>query len=154
MKEINFTNLLNRRGTFEIPHNYELNESEKYFVKYTEDFFKYNCETCFTIEMLGGINNPDCYRVIKDFNNFMKTLENKPFKEQQAFLKARWGKQFLWDNEFTRGIVVKLVEPDDVTDFRYHVLVECSRECTGFKYTQWIPSDSYTQKAVIEVLNG
>ena len=65
-----------------------------------------------------------------------------------------WGKQFLWNNEFTRGIVVKLVEPDDMTDFTYQILVECSRECTGFKYTQWIPSDSYTQEAIIEVLSN
>lgn len=151
MKEINFTELLKRQGKLELAHGYELEESEKYFVKYTEDFFQYNVGTCITIETLGGVSNPDCFRVIKDFNAFMQTLMNKSFDEQQKFLKAKWGKQFLWDNKYTRGIVVKLVEPDDINDFTYHVLVECSRECTGFKYTKFIPSDAYTQEVVREV---
>lgn len=154
MKEIDFTNLLNKLGNIEIPHSYELQESEKYFVRYTKDFFEYNVLTSLTIETLGGIYNPDCFRIIKDFNNFMKTLKNKSWNEQQSFLKKMWGKQFLWNNEFTRGIVVKLVEPDDSNDFTYHILVECSKECTGFKYTKWIPSDNYTQEAVAEVIRN
>ena len=151
MKEINFTELLKRQGKPELAHGYELEESEKYFVKYTEDFFRYNVNTCFTIEIFGGVSNPDCFRVVKDFNNFMNTFKNKSFKEQQKFFKNMWGKQFLWNNKYTRGIVVKLVEPDNINDFTYQVLVECSRECTGFKYTKFIPSDAYTQEGVKEV---
>lgn len=154
MKEINFTELLRRQGKLEVAHGYELLESEKYFIKYTRDFFQYNTNVALTIEMLGGISHPDCLRVVKDFNAFMKSLKNMSFKNVQQFLQSKWGKQFLWDNEFTRGIVVKVVEPDDLNDFRFDVLIECSRECTGFKYTKFVASDSYTQKAVAEVLEN
>lgn len=154
MKEINFTDLINRRGKWEYSHSWELKENEKYFVRYTKDFFNYNVTTGVTIEALGGVNHPDCYRVVKDFNSFMKKLMNMSINEQQSYLKSMWGKQFLWSNEFTHGIVVKLTEPDDVNDFTYHVLIECSNKCTGFKYTQWIPSDSYSYMAVAEVLKN
>lgn len=155
MKEINFTQQLNRLGKPEVPHSWELKEDEKYFVRYTEDFLQYNFSISLTIETLGGVSHPDCYNVIKDFNSFMKELVKMSIDEQQAYLKSMWGKQFLWSNEFTRGIVVKLAEPDDLSDFTYHVLVECSNKCTGFKYVKWIPSDGYTQTCVAEVVaNG
>lgn len=143
MKEINLAN-----------HSFELQENEKYFVRYTEDFFHLNVTMGVTIESFGGVNHPDCYRVIKDFNSFMKKLMKMSINEQQSYLESKWGKQFLWSNEFTKGVVVKLTEPDDINNFAYQVLVECSNECTGFKYARWLPSDGYSYMAVVEVLKN
>ena len=154
MKEINFSELRKRLGKWEHAHGYELSENEKYFVRYTEDYFQYNTMQLLTIQAFGGIFHPDSYRVVKDFNHFGVEFKKKSQEEQQAFLRDRWGKQFLWDNEYTRGIVVRLTESDDVNDFTYHVLVECSRLCTGFKYAKIIISDAYSGKSANDLLEG
>ena len=137
-----------RCGKLEIAHGYELDGYNKYVIYEDEHYFMHNAQILLTIEALGGMSNPDCKRIIKNFN--AKASKVCPTGKKDE-LKQYYGKGYLWKNLDTQGIVVKLIDKDTTT---YEILVECSNLCPGFKYTKFVPTDAECYKAAITALNN
>ena len=136
---IDFKCELEHAGEFTIPHDYELDAYKQYVIYANEEYFTWNTQILFTIEMLGGVNNEDCNRIIKNFNTWSSRYVADNGLKSKDGLRKYYGKGPLWKNGSTQGLVVKLIDEDITT---YEILVECSRRCTGFKYTKFVPSDS------------
>lgn len=145
---IDFKKEIEKQGKLEKAHGYELTGTNKYVIIEDENYFVHNTQMLCTIEMLGGIKNPDCNRVIKAFNKYSRQLCPTGNKNELA---KYYGKGHMWKDENTQGIVVKLIDDDIST---YEILVECSRNCTGFKYSKFIPTDAECYSAAVEFLNN
>ncbi|MFT8988375.1 MAG: hypothetical protein ABF966_09110 [Bifidobacterium psychraerophilum] len=55
----------------------------------------------------------------------------------KGLVKEHYGKKALWENEFSRGIVVKAEGEDD-----YYIVVECSHRNKSFEYAQIVVNPS------------
>ena len=146
--KLDFKAELDKLGKLVEEHDYELDGHNKYIIYEDENYFSHNAHVLFTIEALGGMSNPDCKRIIRSFNAKAHQLCPSGNKND---LEKYYGAGYLWKNSDTQGIVVKLIDDDIIT---YEILVECSRLCTGFKYTKFIPTDAECYNAAIEQLNN
>ncbi len=70
----------------------------------------------------------DYYKWLKD-NAFSVDIPDPT----NSFVAPYFGTKPLWTSDLSQGIVVKAENDDD-----YYVVMECSRQNTGFKYTQII----------------
>lgn len=140
--KIDFKEELDKIGKPCLPHTYELDGNNKYIIKEDKYYFEHNCNMLFTIEALGGMQNQDCKRIIKDYNNIVYKVCPAGDKKELA---SYYGKGPIWKNNYTQGIVVKLLDNNIIT---YEILVECSNLCTGFKYSKFVPSDAECYKVI------
>lgn len=147
---IDFKHELNMVGKPVLSHDYELDAHKQYVIYENYEYFLHNTQMIFTIEMLGGVNNEHCNRVIKDYNTWASryVADNGVISKDKLF--KYYGNGPLWKNESTQGLVVKLID-DDITT--YEVLVECSQRCTGFKYSKFVLSDAQCRNEAEEMCN-
>ena len=117
-------------GAFVQPHGYELDATVEYVID-LED------EVEFQVSIIESIQAYGAPPAISDYHNWL--IENgfdpnlpNPTNE---FVSKFYGKKPLWKTNYSQGIVVKnCAENDD----DYFIVVECSRENRGYKYTQII----------------
>lgn len=117
-------------GTLVAPHDYELDATIEYVVDIQGEMES-------QISIMQAVQNLGAPPALSDFHNWL--IENgfdpnfpDPTNE---FVSKYYGKKPLWKTEYSQGIVVKNCDEDDDD---YYIVVECSRENKGYKYTQII----------------
>lgn len=121
---------LNRdMGTLITSQGYRLDPTEKYYIC-LDDEIEHQAGILDTVRMMGLPAIDDYHNWLKD-NGFDPEFPNPT----NAFVSPYFGVQSLWSTELSQGIVVKNKE-DDEEDDDYYILMECSRQNEGFKYTQ------------------
>ena len=114
-------------GKVVIAHSYELDPTEQYYICLEEEVEQqHSILSAVTTMGLPALN--DYYKWLKD-NGFNVDMPNP----KNSFIAPYFGNKPLWTTDLSQGIVVKAENDDD-----YYVVMECSRQNTGFKYTQII----------------
>ncbi len=108
-------------------HGYELDPTEQYCIS-LEDEIEQQSSILGAVQSMGLPAINDYHKWLRDngFNVEMPDPTN-------AFVSSYYGVKLLWTTSLSQGIVVKSNDDDD-----YYIIMECSRENTGFKYTQII----------------
>lgn len=114
-------------GKAVIAHGYELDPTEQYCIC-LEDELEQQQSILSAVRALGLPALNDYYKWLKD-NGFNVDMPNP----KNSFVAPYFGNKPLWTTDLSQGIVVKAENDDD-----YYVVMECSRQNTGFKYTQII----------------
>lgn len=114
-------------GKFVEPHGYELEPKKEYIIN-LEDEFEKQIAIMQAVQMMSLPAMIDWHDwLIK--NGFSADIPN-PTNE---FVSQFYGKKHLWKTNLSQGIVVK-----NKNDDNFYVVMECSKENTGFKYTKII----------------
>lgn len=114
-------------GKFVEAHGYVLEPKEKYILSIKDELDQQQ-DIMNSIHIMG-------LTALKDYHTWLKTNNfdaNEP-NPTNDFVSSYYGEKPLWTTKLSQGIVVKAEEDDD-----YYIVMECSRESTGFKYTQII----------------
>ena len=114
-------------GELVTPHSYELDATKKYVITFSDEIEEQSA-IMGAVEAMG-------LEAISDFHNW---LDDNGFSVMipdptNDFVADYYGVKPLWKTELSQGIVVKNTEDDD-----YYIVLECSNENEGFKYTQII----------------
>lgn len=104
---------------------YKLDPSEKYVIDLNIEIEK-QMATLQAVQMF-GLNAMNDWHMWLSENDFNPNMPN-PTNE---FVSRFYGKKELWKTELSQGLVVKNKDDDD-----FYILMECSRENEGFKYSQ------------------
>ncbi|MCA9766818.1 MAG: hypothetical protein KC455_10425 [Carnobacterium sp.] len=107
------------------PQGYKLSETKKYVIDLGKEL---NEQTAIleAVRTMGLEAMNDWWDWLK-VNNFSTDMPNPT----NDFVEKFYGVKFLWKTDLSQGLVVKDEHDDD-----YYILMECSRENKGFKYTQ------------------
>ncbi len=124
MKKIKLNNYC---GKDVISHGYELVPTEQYCIC-LEDELNQQLSILSAVKTMGLPALNDYYKWLKE-NSFNAEMPNP----SNSFVAPYFGNKPLWTTSLSQGIVVKAENDDD-----YYVVMECSRQNTGFKYTQII----------------
>lgn len=108
-------------------HGYELVPTVEYIIN-IEDELKEQANIMAAVQAMGLPAFKD-YQQWLISNGFDPNLPNPT----NDFVSKFYGKKPLWITALSQGIVVKAENEDD-----YFIVMECSRENEGFKYTQII----------------
>lgn len=114
-------------GELVTPHSYELDATEKYVITFSDEIEQQSA-------IMGAIQAIGL-EAMSDYHNW---LESNGFSAVQPnptndFVANYYGVKPLWKTNLSQGIVVKNDEDDD-----FYIVLECSAENEGFKYTQII----------------
>lgn len=110
-----------------IPHGYKLSETKKYVINLEKEL-KGQIAILEAVKAMG----------LEAMNDWWNWLESNGFSKEMPnptndFVEKFYGVESLWKTDLSQGLVVKSEDNDD-----YYILMECSRENEGFKYTQLI----------------
>jgi hypothetical protein len=114
-------------GKSVIAYGYELDPTEQYCIC-LEDELDQQQSILSAVRTMCHPALSDYYKWLKD-NGFNVDIPNP----NNSFVAPYFGTKPLWTTDLSQGIVVKAENDDD-----YYVVMECSRQNTGFKYTQII----------------
>lgn len=114
-------------GRLVSPHDYELSGAKKYSMDIRNEALPWTMHVFMTMSIMG---EP---LAMKDYDDFCK--QNNFEVPTNAFVAEFYGNKPLWKTRYSQGIVVK---NSDISDQDYYVLIECSRENTGYKYTKFL----------------
>lgn len=106
-------------------HGYELDPTEQYCIR-LEDELGQQADILGAVQSMGLPAISDYHNWLKD-NGFSVAMPDPT----NDFVSAYFGVKPLWTTKLSQGIAVKNEDDDD-----YYIVMECSRENTGFKYTQ------------------
>lgn len=106
-------------------HGYELDPAEQYCIR-LEDEIEQQADILGAVQSMGLPAIKDYHKWLKD-NGFSVDMPDPT----NDFVSSYFGVKPLWTTKLSQGIVVKNDDDDD-----YYIVMECSRENTGFKYTQ------------------
>lgn len=103
---------------------YKLDASKEYVIN-LDDEIQEQISILQAVQMMG----------LEAMNDWWKWLEKNGFDAVQpnptnSYVEGFYGKKPLWQSNLSQGLVVK----DEFDD--YYIIMECSREIEGFKYTQ------------------
>ncbi len=112
-------------GKFTVATGYRLNPLEEYVIDLSTEMEK-QLATMQAVQMFGLNAMNDWHNWLIE-NGFSPNMPNPT----NAFVKQFYGKKELWKTELSQGLVVKNKNDDD-----FYILMECSRENEGFKYSQ------------------
>ncbi|MGK0714407.1 hypothetical protein ACSHWF_09205 [Aerococcus urinaeequi] len=109
------------------PHNYVLSATKKYVMNLEEEIPK-QMSILQAVQTMG----------LEAINDWWRWLESNGFSKDQpnptnSFVEKFYGKSPLWKTELSQGLVMRNEDDDD-----YYIVMECSRENEGFKYTQLV----------------
>ena len=113
-------------GKAVMAHGYELDPKKQYCI-HLEDELEQQASIMAAVRTMGLPALKDYYKWLKD-SGFDVDLPNPT----NAFVSSYFGTKPLWITDLSQGVVVK--DSDDDDDF--YIVMECSRQNTGFKYTQ------------------
>ena len=107
--------------------DYKLATSKEYIIN-LDDEIQEQISILQAVQMMG----------LEAMNDWWKWLEKNDFDTAQpnptnSYVEGFYGKKPLWQSNLSQGLVVKNDDDDD-----YYIIMECSRENEGFKYTQII----------------
>lgn len=114
-----------RMGEVVARHGYELDPTEQYVITLSDEMDKQTA-IMGAVQAMGLEALSDFHNWLND-NGFSVMLPD-PTNE---FVSSYYGVKPLWKTNLSQGIVVKNTEDDD-----YYIVLECSNENEGFKYTQ------------------
>lgn len=106
-------------------HGYELSETKKYVINLEKEL-KGQMAILEAVRTMGLEAINDWWNWLES-NGFSKDMPNPT----NDFVGKFYGVESLWKTDLSQGLVVKDEHDDD-----YYILMECSRENKGFKYTQ------------------
>lgn len=114
-----------RMGEVVVRHGYELDPTEQYVITLSDEMDKQTA-------IMGAVQAMGL-EALSDFHNWLNdngfsVMIPDPTNE---FVSSYYGVKPLWKTNLSQGIVVKNTEDDD-----YYIVLECSNENEGFKYTQ------------------
>lgn len=114
-------------GQFVKAHGFELDATQKYIIN-MDDELEQQTDIMQAVHIMG-------LAALKDYHNW---LRNNGFNVEMPnptndFVSSFYGVKPLWKTELSQGIIVKAENDDD-----YYIVMECSRQNEGFKYTQII----------------
>jgi len=112
-------------GKFVPSHGYTLNPSEEYVIDLSSEMEK-QMATLQAVQLFGLEAMKDWHSWLIE-NGFSPDMPNPT----NNFVEKFYGKKALWKTELSQGLVVKNEDDDD-----FYILMECSRENEGFKYSQ------------------
>ena len=119
---------LNKNFGKKVPaHNYELEPKEQYVISFKDEIEQQQAIYA-SIYTMGLPAMNDYHNWLKE-NNFDVNMPNPT----NSFVEPYYGVRSLWTTDLSQGMVVKAKDDDD-----YYIVMECSRENEGFKYTQII----------------
>lgn len=112
-------------GEVVVRHGYELDPTEQYVITLSDEMDKQTA-------IMGAVQAMGL-EALSDFHNWLNdngfsVMIPDPTNE---FVSSYYGVKPLWKTNLSQGIVVKNTEDDD-----YYIVLECSNENEGFKYTQ------------------
>lgn len=110
-----------------LAHGYELDPTKKYIIC-LDDEMETQAAIMQAISIMGCTALTDYWDWLKS-NGFSVDFPN-PTNE---FVSKYYGVKPLWKTDLSQGIVVKNVGDDD-----FYIVMECSRNVEGYKYTQVI----------------
>jgi hypothetical protein len=108
-------------------HGYELNSTEQYYIC-LDDEIEQQSGILGAVQTMGLPAINDYHKWLKD-NGFSADMPNPT----NDLVSSYFGVRPLWSTKLSQGIVVKNEGDDD-----YYIIMECSRENTGFKYTHLV----------------
>ena len=108
-------------------HGYELSETKKYVIDLEKEF-KGQIAILEAVRAMGLEAMKDWWKWL-EINGFSTETPNPT----NDFVEKFYGNKSLWKTDLSQGLVVKNEKDDD-----YYILMECSRENEGFKYTQLV----------------
>jgi len=106
-------------------HDYVLDPTEQYCIR-LEDEIGQQADILGAVQSMGLPALSDYHKWLED-NGFSVELPDPT----NDFVSSYYGVKPLWSTKLSQGIVVRNEDDDD-----YYIVMECSRENTGFKYTQ------------------
>ena len=109
-------------------HGYELSGTEKYVINLEKEIPK-QMAIVESVQLMGLEAMEDWWEWLGK-NGFSKDMPNPT----NSFVEPFYGVKPLWETNLSKGLVVK----DENDDEDYYIIMECSRENEGFKYTQII----------------
>lgn len=114
-------------GTFLNAQGYQLSEIKEYVINLKNEL-PTQLAIQKSVQLMG----------LEAINDWWEWLENNGFSKDlpnptNNFVEQFYGKKTLWSTNLSQGLVVK----DEVKDV-YYIIMECSRENEGFKYTKII----------------
>lgn len=109
------------------PNGYNLDASKEYIIK-LDDEIQEQISILQAVQMMGLEAVGDWWKWLVK-NGFDAGRPNPT----NSYVESFYGKKPLWKSNLSQGLVVKNEDDDD-----YYVIMECSRENEGFKYTQII----------------
>ena len=124
-------NLNQNMGNLVTPHGYKIDPKEQYYIC-LDDEIEQQANIADTVRIMGLPALSDYHKWLKN-NGFDVNMPNPT----NAFVSAYFGVKPLWTTDLSQGVVVKN-KVDDEEDDDYYIIMECSRENEGFKYTQII----------------
>lgn len=109
------------------PHGYELSETKKYVIDLEKELEE-------QISILRAVSTIG----LEAMNDWWNWLKSNGFSIEAPnptndFVEIFYGVESLWKTDLSQGLVVKNEDDDD-----FYIIMECSRENEGFKYTQII----------------
>lgn len=109
------------------PHGYELSETKKYVIDLEKEFEE-------QISILRAVSTMGL-EAMNDWWNWLKSngFSIEAPNPKNDFVEIFYGVESLWKTDLSQGLVVKNEDDDD-----FYIIMECSRENEGFKYTQII----------------
>ncbi|MFT8329538.1 MAG: hypothetical protein ABF619_07125 [Oenococcus oeni] len=120
-----FLDLNENSGRVVAARGYELDPKQEYIIDLANEL--HNQSTIFeAIRAFGLPAMHDWWNWLEE-NGFSAESPNPT----NVFVKPFFGKKELWSTNLSQGIVVK-----DKSDDDFYIVMECSRENTGFKYTK------------------
>lgn len=114
-------------GKVVLSHDYKLSATEKYVINLDKELNE-QITILEAIKMMGLEAMKDYWKWLEN-NGFSKDMPNPTNNS----VKTSYGVKPLWKTNLSQGLVVK-----NENDSDYYILMECSRENEGFKYTQII----------------
>ena len=126
-KKVNVT-LCNNGGALVQPHGYELDAKNEYV-------FDLEKESEWQSAIIAACKRMGFPLAIKDYHNWLikngfDVVSPNPTNE---FVTKYYGEKPLWKTNLSQGIVMRAINDDD-----YFIVMECSRENPGYKYTKII----------------
>ena len=114
-------------GKMAAAHGYKIDPKEQYCICLDDEMEQ-------QVNILGAVQTMG----LPAISDYHKWLADKGFNVDMPnptndFVSSYFGVEPLWVTDLSQGIVVKNKEDDD-----YYIVMECSRENEGFKYTQII----------------
>lgn len=108
-----------------LSHGYRLSATEKYLINLEKELDE-QLTILEATKMMG----------LEAMKDYWSWLENNGFSIEMPnptndFVEKSYGSNALWKTDLSQGLVVKNEDDSD-----YYILMECSRENGGFKYTQ------------------
>lgn len=114
-------------GNVTKPHDYVLSTTKKYVINLEEELPE-QISIMTAIQTMGLDAITDWWSWLK--TNGFSTDQPNP---TNSFVEQFYGKSHLWKTKLSQGLVMKNENDND-----YYIVMECSRENEGFKYTQLV----------------